>query len=144
MSSDTKIIVLKQKELVITGIFAFLAIIFFVLLIMYFTNKAKTGENVQVGTFNPGVYTASVILSGNAMDVEVTVDSNDIKSIRLINTATEITTMYPLITTSLSDIEKQVKKTGSTRGITYSSDTKYTSLVLLSAIETALSKARIL
>ena len=101
-------------------------------------------KNVQVGTFNPGVYTASVILSGNAMDVEVTVDSNDIKSIRLINTATEITTMYPLITTSLSDIEKQVKKTGSTRGITYSSDTKYTSLVLLSAIETALSKARIL
>ena len=53
-----------------------------------------------------------------------------------------IQTMYPLISSSLKALEDQVKQKGSTDEITYSADAKYTSLVLINAIDTALDKAR--
>ena len=50
--------------------------------------------------------------------------------------------MYPLLTYSVNYIEEQVRQKGSTDGITYSADAKYTSLVLINAIDTALDKAK--
>lgn len=82
------------------------------------------------------------MLSGNTMDLEVTVDSDNVKSIRLVNTAETVETMYPLLTSSVKSLEEQVRQKGSTDGITYSADAKYTSLVLINAIDTALDKAR--
>ncbi len=143
MSSATKIVVVKLKELVITGVLALLAVILLVLFIIHISSKASPKDDeLAESTFNPGVYTASIILSGNTMDLEVTVDSNTVKSIRLVNTAEAVETMYPLLSSSLKEIESQVKESGTTDGITYSSDTKYTSLVLINAVEAALDKAR--
>ena len=76
------------------------------------------------------------------MELAVTVDSDTVKSIRLVNTAETVETMYPLISSSLEALEKQVREKGSTDGITYSADAKYTSLVLINAIDTALDKAK--
>lgn len=143
MSSATKIVVVKLKELVITGVLALLAVILLVLFIIHITTKSSASkEEAAETTFNPGVYTASILLSGNTMDLEVTVDERSVKSIRLVNTAEAVETMYPLLSSSIKDIELQVKKNNSTDGVTYSSDAKYTSIVLLEAIETALNKAR--
>ena len=102
----------------------------------------KMPDEATLGTFNPGVYTTSVILSGNTMELAVTVDSDTVKSIRLVNTSETFETMYPLISSSLEALEKQVREKGSTDGITYSADAKYTSLVLINAIDTALDKAK--
>lgn len=143
MSTSTKIVVVKLKELVITGVLALLAVILLVLFIIHITTRSSKGEdNATESTFTPGVYTASILLSGNTMDLEVTVDSNNVKSIRLVNTAETVETMYPLLSSSIKELEAQIKETGTTVGVTYSSDSKYTSLVLLEAIETALDKAR--
>ena len=59
-----------------------------------------------------------------------------------MNTAETVETMYPLLTSSVKALEEQVRQKGSTDGITYSADAKYTSLVLINAIDTALDKAR--
>lgn len=143
MSTSTKIVVVKLKELVITGVLALLAVILLVLFIIHITTRSsKNEDNATESTFTPGVYTASILLSGNTMDLEVTVDSNNVKSIRLVNTAETVETMYPLLSSSIKELEAQIKETGTTAGVTYSSDSKYTSLVLLEAIETALDKAR--
>lgn len=143
MSTSTKIVVVKLKELVITGVLALLAVILLVLFIIHITTRSsKSEDNATESTFTPGVYTASILLSGNTMDLEVTVDSNNVKSIRLVNTAETVETMYPLLSSSIKELEAQIKETGTTVGVTYSSDSKYTSLVLLEAIETALDKAR--
>ena len=144
MSSATKILVFKLKELVITGVIALLAVILLILFIIHITTKNKT-EALQPAKemFNPGIYTASIVLSGNSMDVEVCVDESQIKSVRLINTSEEIQTMYPLLSTSILDIESQLKENGTTSKVTYPQEAKYTSIVLLKAIELALSKARI-
>ena len=143
MSSATKIVVFKLKELVITGVLALLAVILLILFIIHITSgSAKKNADYTLSTFTPGVYTASIMLSGNTMDLEVTVDSDNVKSIRLVNTAETVETMYPLLTSSVKAIEEQVRQKGSTDGITYSADAKYTSLVLINAIDTALDKAR--
>lgn len=143
MSSKTKILVLKLKEIIYTLIFVVLGIILIVLLFLIFTGKSKKNHSAPPAaqTFVPGIYTSSMVLSTNPVDIEVIVDSNQIKSISLVNTSESVATMYPLISSSLSDIASQVVKNNSTDKVTYSSDSKYTSIVLIKAIDDALEKA---
>ena len=150
MSSKTKIIVLHVKELIYTGIFAVLGILFIVLLIIMFlpggekratmstvTQMTQTTSN----TYIPGVYTTSLILNDNVVEIEVTVDEKNINSIRLINLDEAVTTMYPLIQPSFEDLANQIIVNQSLEGITYPDDSKYTSMILLNAITTSLNKA---
>ena len=144
MSSNTKIVVLHLKELIYTGIFALLGILFIILLIIMFVPKDKK-ENSAVETpsasYVPGIYTTSLILNDNAVDVEVTVDETNINDIRIVNLDEAVTTMFPLLEPSFDDLASQIIKSQSLEGITYSDDNKYTSMVLLNAIKTSLEKA---
>ena len=90
-----------------------------------------------------GVYTSSVLFGDHTVDVQVIVDENRIQSISMTNLNETVTTMYPLMEPALEHIGQQVIDRQSTEGITYSTDNQYTSVVLLNAIENALSKARI-
>ena len=144
MSSKTKILVLTLKEIIYTAVFVILGVILIVLLFLIITGKSKKNSNepVAVTTFSPGVYTSSIVLASNPVDIEVVVDSEQIKSINLVNTSESVETMYPLISSSLNDIASQVIKNNSTENITYSQDSKYTSIVLINAINEALEKAK--
>ena len=147
MSSKTKIIVLHVKELIYTGIFAVLGILFIILLIIMFLPKDEKKETMSTMTQNssntyiPGVYTTSLILNDNVVEIEVTVDEKNINSIRLINLDEAVTTMYPLIQPSFEDLANQIIVNQSLEGITYPDDSKYTSMILLNAITTSLNKA---
>ena len=144
MSSKTKIVVLHLKELIYTGIFAVLGILFIILLIIMFVPKNKE-ENKAVekpaATYVPGIYTTSLILNDNAVDVEVTVDETNINDIRIVNLDEAVTTMFPLLEPSFDDLANQIIKNQSLDNITYADDNKYTSMVLLNAIKTSLGKA---
>ena len=147
MSSKTKIIVLHVKELIYTGIFAVLGILFIVLLIIMFLPKEEKRETMSTvtqttaNTYIPGVYTTSLILNDNVVEIEVTVDEKNINSIRLINLDEAVATMYPLIQPSFEDLADQIITNQSLEGITYSDDSKYTSMILLDAITASLNKA---
>ena len=147
MSSKTKIVVLHVKELIYTGIFAVLGILFIVLLIIMFLPKnedaAAVSNMTQMSTnsYIPGVYTTSLILNDNIVEIEVTVDENNINSIRLVNLDEAITTMYPLIQPSFEELAQQIISNQSMENITYPDDSKYTSMVLLNAINSSLEKA---
>lgn len=144
MSSKTKIVVLHLKELIYTGIFAVLGILFIVLLIIMFLpgDKEKAKETMAPATaYTPGIYTTSLVLNDNTLDIEVVVDQNHINSIRLVNLNESIATMYPLIEPSFDDIANQIEEHQTIDGITYSDDNKYTSMILLDAIKTSLEKA---
>lgn len=143
MSAKTKIVVFKLKELLLTAIFVVLAIVLIVLLILILSGKSHDKQSdVQKTGYTPGVYTASIILSSNPVEIEVTVDSEQIKSIDMVNSSNAVTTMYPLITASLESVSEQIIKNNSTDNITYNEDNKYTSVVLVNAIKQALEKAR--
>ncbi len=152
MSAKTKIVVLHMKELIYTGIFAVLGILFLVLLIMMFL-PGKDKENVpdpapqqDVGEtaslYIPGIYTTELVLGSQSIDVEVIVDKSSITSIRMVNLNDAVTTMYPLLQPTFDSICEQVYAQQSLENITYTADSKYTSLVLLEAIQNSLDKAK--
>ena len=186
MSGKTKIVVLHMKELIYTGIFAVLGILFVILLVMMFLPKGEdTGDNTlglqenvgannsigslqetigdgdsvadieeNVGTstgaaaptqtnisYIPGIYTTELVLGEQSIDVEVIVDKTSITSIRMINLDEAVTTMYPLLQPTFDSICQQVYELQTLEGVTYSTDSKYTSLVLLEAIEHSIDKA---
>lgn len=145
MSSRTKIIVLHMKELIYTGIFIALGILFIVLLAIMFLpsgKKEKSRENGQtVNAYIPGIYTTSIELGGSVVDVEIVVDENNINSLRLVNLDEAVATMYPLIEPSFEELSGQITENQSLEGITYSDDSRYTSILLLNAVEASLEKA---
>ena len=91
--------------------------------------------------YTPGVYTSSVMMDHNAMDVQVVVDENNIKSISLVHLDKTMETMYPLMKPTLSELSEQIIQNQSIDNITYSQNNQYTSMLLLDAIRSALKKA---
>lgn len=142
MSAKTKIVVLHMKELIYTAIFVGLGILLIILLLFMFLPEKEEGESVPTMNYVAGVYTSSIMFNDNTVDVQVIVDENRINSISLVNLDETVTTMYPLMEPAVENISKQVIEKQSTEGITYSSDNQYTSIVILNAIENALSKAQ--
>ncbi len=169
MNSKTKIVVIHMKELVIGGIILLVAIIAAIAIIINLVggnnpaessssqNTSTTNNSTQINknnsqttnttnvtpTYTPGIYTASVSLEGNPVDIQVTVDKNNINSIELVQVSDTVTTMYPLIQTNFDEIATMVMKNGSTENITIGSDNKYTSTMLLNAIQKALDKCAV-
>ena len=158
MSSKTKIVVLHMKELIYTGIFAALGILFIVLLIMMFlpdkeesqapiapseetTDESSISTTASGSLYIPGIYTTELVLGGQSFDVDVIVDKSSISSIQMVNLSEAVTTMYPLLQPTFDSICAQIYETQSLEQITYTDDSKYTSLVLLEAIRSSLDKA---
>ena len=146
MSSKTKIVVLHLKELIYTGIFVLFGILFIIMLIIMFVPKDKKEENTvetPAATYVPGIYTTSLIINDNVVDVEVTVDESNINDIRIVNLDEAVTTMFPLLEPAFDDLAGQIKASQSLENITYADENKYTSMVLLSAIRSSLDKAAV-
>lgn len=157
MNSQTKIIVINSKALIIGAIVAIALIV----AVIFFVTTSKDGDNQNpaintsgkvttnvtsdnvVRTYNPGVYTASISLNGNPVDIQVTVDKENINSITMVNLSESVTTMYPLLQTNFDTIANAVMTCGTTANIEYSAESKYTSTMLLSAIQSALDKATV-
>lgn len=139
MSSKTKIVVLHMKEIIYTGIFLILGILLvFLLFFMFHSKEAVTTSSTL---YQPGVYTSTISLSNATLEVEVTVDETNITSIRFSNLDETITTSYPLIEPAMEDIAEQIYTTQSLEDLSYSSDSPYTSEVIVDAIESALNKS---
>ena len=142
MSSKTKIVVLHLKELIYTAIFAVLGILLILLLIFMFLPDQKEKAAAETMQYTAGVYTSSIQLNDNAIDVEVVVDDNHINSISLVNLDEATAAMYQLMQPALDNLSQQIYKKQSLENISYGDDNQYTSMVLLQAIQVALEKAR--
>ena len=141
MSSKTKIVVLHMKEIIYTGIFLVLAIVLAVLLFIMFGKEKQADPTSADVIYHAGVYTSPITLNDNTFDVEVTVDESHIDSISLVNLSETATAMYPLMEPALDALSSQIYAAQSTENITYEEENKYTSLMLLDAIDKALEKA---
>ena len=142
MSSKTKIVVLHTKEVIYTGIFVVLALVLAVLLFLMFGKNKNADPASANAIYHAGVYTSPITLNDNTFDVEVKVDENHINSISLVNLSETTTAMYPLVEPALDALSSQIYTSQSTENITYSEENKYTSMLLLEAIDNALEKAR--
>ena len=145
MNSKTRIVVLHQKEVIYTAIFVLLGILFIILMLfMFLPGRSKQGDTPKNdAAYVPGIYTTTIMLGENTVDIEVYVDANNINSIRMVNLSESIATLYPLMEPAFEELVTQICRTQSLENITYSSDSKYTSLLLLEAINHSLQKAAV-
>lgn len=182
MSANTKIVVLRRKELLYTGIFAALGVLFVILLLMLLLpgkdtdvssgtqaspdgtaavempdNVADLGRSSQFSaaedastggvadadnTYIPGIYTTELILGSETVNVEVIVNDHAITSVSLADPSETLTTMYPLLEPAMESLNDQLCEMQDPEQITYSAETRYTSLVLLEAVKASLEKAK--
>lgn len=181
MSANTKIVVLRRKELLYTGIFAALGVLFVILLLMLLlpgkaadtsgapdspdstaetampdnvadlgripqsaqTEDVSTGAVADTGnTYIPGIYTTELILGSETVNVEVIVSDHAITSVNLADPSETLTTMYPLLESTMESLNDQLCEMQDPEQVTYSAETRYTSLVLLEAVKASLEKAK--
>ena len=145
MSGPTKILVIPLKKLIITicaiAAFIIIAVIYILSCKEPKDNSANSVKNKITATYSPGVYTSSLMLNGTPVDIQVTVDSDNINNIELINLSDSVQTMYPMLTSSFNELKNAVIENGTTTNVTYDYTNKYTANMLLSAIQCALDKA---
>ena len=145
MSSRTKIVVLRMKEIIYTAIFIGLGILLITLLFIMFGPGKDTSETASApaAAYVPGVYSASIVLGSQNVDVEVAVDENYIQSITYVPLSDSVETMYPLMQPALDQLAEQICATQSLENLTYAEQSQYTSRALLQAIEVAIGKAKV-
>jgi len=144
MSSKTKIVVLRMKEIIYTAIFVGLGILLITLFLVMFRPKKDavptSGDPVH---YVPGVYSSVITLNSQDSNVEVTVDSEKITSVTLVPLSEAVTTMYPLMQPAMDNLSQQIINNQSTKNVSYATESRYTSGVLLKAVDQAIAKAQI-
>ena len=131
-----------MKEIIYTAIFIGLAIVLISLLLIMFRPKKGDSSASEPAAYIPGVYTASLTLGSQNLNVEVAVDANRITSISFVALDEAVTTMYPLVQPVMEDLESQILSSQSLDNLSYSLETRYTSQALINAIDIALDKAK--
>ncbi len=134
MGTQTKIVVVKGKELIYTGIFLI------ILLVNMFGSDKKI-QTEKAGKYIPGVYTSVVTLGENQLNVSVAVDKDTISGVTIENLNETVTTMYPLLEPALNEINNQISVVDSVDEISYSKENQYTYIILNQAIKNALKQA---
>ncbi len=89
-----------------------------------------------------GFYTTELILGSETVNVEVIVNHHAITSLSLADPDETLTTMYPLLEPTMDSLSEQICETQDLSQVTYSAETRYTSLVLLEAVKASLEKAK--
>ena len=150
MSSKTKIVVLHMKEVVYTAVFLALALILLVVFLIMFSGKKESEKKHSVTTaasaenarYIPGIYTSTISLGDQTFDVQVNVEQDRITAISLNNLSETTAAMYPLMEPALDSIASQIYVNQTTEGLIYGEDDRYTSELLVSAINQALEQAQ--
>lgn len=152
--ASTKLIVLKSKEIIYTIIFLGLVALLIIILSIMFKKPDSDEDDASSGTesstieateqsYIPGTYSSQITLGESTVSVMVTVSEDSVTDVALTNMDESITTMYPLLTTSMEEINTELQYVSSIDDVTYSGDNKYTTLLLLDAIKEALAKASV-
>lgn len=142
MSSKTKIVVFKAKELIYTGIFVLLGILLILLLIFMFAPSKEPAESTETSGYAEGVYSSPLTLGENELELQVTVKNGKPQSVALKHLDKTIKTMYPLVEPSLNEINKQLPKVENIDDIQFDDQSQYTNTILMQTIKNALKKAQ--
>lgn len=157
MSSKTKIVVLHLKELIYTGIFVILGILFIILLVIMFRSDKDAPESTpntpetdtqeqdgeQTPIYQPGAYRSALYLGDETVEINLTVDETKIVSLTLLPLSDKISTLYPLLEPSFNTLSEQICENQSLENITYSDESAYTSELLLEVIGDTLAKVQV-
>lgn len=103
------------------------------------TDTNTTAQNIYV----PGIYSSTLLLGTAHVELQVAVDKNHINSITLTNLDESVTTLYPLMSPTLSELSAVILAEQSIENVSYGEENRYTSMLLMQAITAALDKAAV-
>lgn len=141
---NTKIVVLRSREVLYTLLFLVLGVLLLALFFFMFLPSMKSEEIEETASYIPGIYNSQLNLNDTTLNIEVVVDENHINSVRLVNIDESIATMYPLMEPAMESISEQLcKENVAIDDIVLSDSSKYTQTMLLQAVEETLKKAAV-
>lgn len=143
MSSKTKIVVLRMKEIIYTAVFIGFGIFLVLLLVIMFRPRKDAPASAPAALYHPGVYSCALRLGSEEVNVEVTVDDVEITGVSLVPLSDAVSVMYPLVTPAIENLSSQICASQSLKNLKYSEESRYTSQALIHAVEKALAKASI-
>lgn len=143
--AKTKIVVLKRKQLLYTGMIAIVAVAaVLVLVFLFLHNDGDDGAlSPEAALYTPGVYATVITLNDTTLNFELTLDKDHINSIRIVNLDESVSTMYPLIQPSLAKLEEQLINGVAIETIVPTEESRYTQAMLLDAAKQLLDQAKI-
>lgn len=106
-------------------------------------NTSGTGNSSAQNTYVPGIYSSTLLLGNANVELQIAVDKNHINSITLTNLDESITTLYPLMSPTLTELASVILSEQSIDNISYGTENRYTSMLLMQAITEALDKAAV-
>lgn len=155
MSSKTKIVVFHLKEVIYTGIFLILGILFIVLLCLMFKpkekeevkevekEKAPVSEESSLSLYEPGTYKSAITLNGHTVEITLVANADEITELSMGEISDSLHAIYPLLTPTFEALSSQICEKQSLDNLEISEDTSYTSSLLLDAINATVAQARV-
>lgn len=104
-------------------------------------STSRTSTSTAQNLYVPGIYSSTLLLGNANVELQIAVDKNHINSITLTNLDESITTLYPLMSPTLSELATVILSEQSIDNISYGTENRYTSMLLMQAITEALDKA---
>ena len=135
---SNKIIVIKLREVIKNVLLCIIGIIIIGFLIYLFIPK----NNKSQALYEPGIYSSEIILHNNPVMVEVTVSTDKILKIDLLNMNSTQEVFYPLFERSIDELASKIIETQDTNILT-STDKMTTNSILIKAVNNALDQAKI-
>ena len=167
MSSNTKIVVLRSKELVYALVLLVVSVLIIMVVVSLFmpsgdsaANPSAPAQNVEESSstessesdaaatdipslYVPGIYSSTLLLGSSNVELQITVDKDHINSISMTNIDESIATLYPLMSPTLDNLSAAILEQQSLDNISYTEENRYTSMLLMQAITATLDKARV-
>lgn len=140
----SRILVLQLKEIIYTAIFLLFGILLILVMVILLSSKDNAKETISntQSIYNPGVYTSELTIGESVVSLELTLDENAVKSLKITNMDDSVKKIYPLLESTVSEVENELKSGKSLNDITYSSNSKYTKQMIVNSINEALNKAK--
>lgn len=147
--AGTRIVVLQLKKLIYTAIFvgfAIVAIIFFI--VMLSSDKSGSGgESTSVSSqdeqeYEAGVYTKEIQIGDASINIQLSLDENNVKSVELVNLDESVETMYPLMQPTVEKISEQLAAGKSMDEIVVFEESQYTEKIIVESVSKMMEEHR--
>ena len=138
--SKTKIVILQAREIIYTAIFVGLGILLLIVLFFMFwpsgsSSKKTAGTYKGNAIYEAGIYNEELTIGESRVELQVTLDEDRVKSVKVVNLDESVSAMYPLMKPSVKNISKQLASGVSIDEVVLSEESQYTEKLVLEKVK---------
>lgn len=146
--SGTRIVVLQSRKIIYSLIFLGVAILALVLILMLFVPKeGSSGDTASLANaveqkYEAGVYTKEIRVGDATVNLQLSLDEDNVKSLELVNLDESVETMYPLMQPTVEKIAEQLVAGRSMDEIVISEESQYTEKIIVESVSEMMKEHR--